>query len=148
VIRPGKPFGSSLSGTTENVNSVRSDSAFKTPHICAGDTLLQQAKHRNRNSMPGCAQAVEDGNSLWKLQEKRKKIRDSEMPAALTRAKYIFEPTCPRSLEERSRIVRCFSSRAPTTAPSHCIRSREKQPEQNQHNRNGQLHTNSESKTF
>ncbi len=40
VTSPRKPSGGSLSRTTENVNSPQSDSALKTPHICAGHTLL------------------------------------------------------------------------------------------------------------
>jgi hypothetical protein len=61
--------------TLENCRKRRlwqSDSAIKTPHICAGDTLLQRPNCRNRKSMVACAQAVEDRTSLWKLQEKRK----------------------------------------------------------------------------
>jgi hypothetical protein len=53
----------------------RNLTALKTPHICAGDTLLQQSNHRNRKSLLPCAQTVEDKTSLWKAQEKRKRIR-------------------------------------------------------------------------
>ena len=48
--------------------------AFKTSHVCTGDTLLEERNRRNRKSMPGCEQTVEDETSLWKAPEKRKRI--------------------------------------------------------------------------
>jgi hypothetical protein len=58
---------------------LQSNSAFKTSHICAGDTLLQQSQQRNRKSIAGCAQTVEDRNSLWKPQEKRTESETSRL---------------------------------------------------------------------
>ena len=43
--------------------------AFKTSHVCTGDTLLDEGSCRNRKSMLACAQTVEDRISLWKPKE-------------------------------------------------------------------------------
>ena len=61
----------------------RNLTALKTPHICAGDTLLQQSNHGNRKSTLGCAQTVEDRTSLWKPQEKWKETPTSRGGIAL-----------------------------------------------------------------
>src|ERR1700731_2927857 len=45
--------------------------AFKTSHGCTGDTLLEEGSCRNRKSIPGCEQTVEDRISLWKPKENR-----------------------------------------------------------------------------
>jgi hypothetical protein len=47
---------------------------FKTSHICTCGTLLFVQRRGNRKSMVGCAQTVDDGTSLWKAQEKRRRI--------------------------------------------------------------------------
>src|SRR5580704_2990667 len=56
--------------------------AFKTSHVCTGDTVLQEQKRRNRKSMLDCGQTVEDGTSLWKAQEKWKTISGIPNPRA------------------------------------------------------------------
>ena len=43
--------------------------AFKTSHVCTGDTVLDEGSCRNRKSMLACAQTVEDRISLWKPKE-------------------------------------------------------------------------------
>src|SRR5579862_4737590 len=43
--------------------------AFKTSHVCTGDTVLEDLNRRNRKSMTACAQTVEDRISLWKPKE-------------------------------------------------------------------------------
>ena len=53
---------------------LQSNSALKTSHICTGGTLLEVQKHCNRKSLPGCAQTVDYGTSLWKPKEKRNRI--------------------------------------------------------------------------
>jgi hypothetical protein len=48
--------------------------AFKTSHVCTGDTLLLDEDRHNRKSVHRCAHPVEDETSLWKALEKRKTI--------------------------------------------------------------------------
>jgi hypothetical protein len=63
--------------TLENcriTSALQQSVALKTSHVCNGDTVLQEANLRNGKSMPGCAQTVEDGTSLWKPPEKTETI--------------------------------------------------------------------------
>src|ERR1700694_2107563 len=61
-------------GPPETPALPQSKSVLKTSHVCTGGTVLQEQNYRNRKLMPGCAQTVEDRNSLWKAPEKRKEI--------------------------------------------------------------------------
>jgi hypothetical protein len=56
--------------------------AFKTSHVCTGDTVLQEQSRRNKKSLLDCGQTVEDGTSLWKAQEKWKTISCVPSPRA------------------------------------------------------------------
>jgi hypothetical protein len=58
-------------------------------------TLLEPGIHGNRKPMLGCAQAVDDENSLWKEKEKKEKV-DRKPRAVIGRGR-----PCPR----KSRIV-------------------------------------------
>src|ERR1700690_1814058 len=75
MTRVWKPSSSSPSRTAGNASfPAIPSSALKTSHVCTGGTVLQEQPDRNRKFMLGCAQTVEDGTSLWKPQEKRKRI--------------------------------------------------------------------------
>ena len=67
--------------------------AFKTSHVCTGDTLLEERNRRNRKSMSGCEQTVEDRISLWKPQENA---------AFCFEGKQCFDPTAPEDAAEKT----------------------------------------------
>ena len=112
----------------------QSNSAPKTSHVCTGGTVLQEQNRRNRKSILTCAQTVEDGSSLWKPQENRKTIRGgTHTPKLLT----LRIPLQRLALfEKRSRIVSRFPFCLPTAPPPDRVFDGEKQPQQDQHNRN------------
>ena len=75
MTHPGKPSSGSPSRTTGTASLVAiCGSALKAPHECTGGTLLQEENPCNRKLTPDCAEAVEDGDSLWKPQENRKRM--------------------------------------------------------------------------
>jgi len=48
--------------------------APKTSHACTASTVLEPVDARNKKCGHGCAEAVEDEDSLWKALEKDGKI--------------------------------------------------------------------------
>jgi len=62
--------GNSPSRTTGTVCLCSSCRAFRTSHACTGSTLRQACRGCNRELRCGCAEAVEEEDSLWKAQEK------------------------------------------------------------------------------
>ena len=58
--------------TTSFVSVAR---RINAAHVCTAVTLSESRINRNRKLMRSCAETVEDETSLWKGEEKTKKIR-------------------------------------------------------------------------
>jgi hypothetical protein len=52
----------------------QSSDKLRKSHVFAGNTLRQNAAGRNIKSLPACAEAVDDGTSLWKSEENLRRI--------------------------------------------------------------------------
>lgn len=75
----GYPSNSSPSRTAGKRRLFAIMAAPKTSHACTCGTLLEHAANRNKKFGPGCAEPVEDGNSLWKGKEKGEKTHRCEL---------------------------------------------------------------------
>lgn len=97
---------------------------FRTSHACTGSTLRHGPGKCNKELQPGCAEAVEEPDSLWKAQEKAGENAAAEN--FLTPLQRAFSSMCASSEAVSASISQKCSLRIPFP-PAPCLQGQAQQ---------------------